>query len=46
MAAYTCETISAADALAFTSADTLTFTTPGATASAVSVVITAQTGFP
>ena len=46
MAAFTFETISAADALAFTSADTLTFTTPGATASAVTVAITAATGFP
>ena len=47
MAAYTFETISAADALAFDATkDTLTFTTAGATATAVTVAITDASGFP
>jgi len=37
VATYTFETMTAADAKAFTAADTLTFSTPGATASMVTV---------
>jgi Ca2+-binding RTX toxin-like protein len=44
MTAYTFETITAAQAAGFTAGDTLTFTTPGATASQVVVVFTPASG--
>ncbi|MCA6254930.1 MAG: hypothetical protein IM665_07710, partial [Phenylobacterium sp.] len=46
MATYTFETITPEQALAFTASDSLTFSTPGASASMVQVVFVPLPGLP